>query len=76
MPDSLCFLPTPAPFLDMDILFLNFLNKLIYLFIIFWLHWVFVGMWAFSICSEQGLLFVAVRGLLIAVASLVAELGL
>ena len=29
--------------------------------------------WAFSSCSEQGLLFVAVRGLLIAVASLVAE---
>ena len=32
--------------------------------------------WAFSSCSEQGLLFVAVRGLLIAVASLVAEHGL
>ena len=28
---------------------------------------------AFSSCSERGLLFVAVRGLLIAVASLVAE---
>ena len=32
--------------------------------------------WAFSSCGEQGLLFVAVRGLLIAVASLVAECGL
>ena len=32
--------------------------------------------WAFSTCSEQGLLFIAVRGLLIAVASLVAEHGL
>ena len=32
--------------------------------------------WAFSSCGEQGLLFVAVRGLLIAVASLVAELRL
>ena len=32
--------------------------------------------WAFSSCSERGLLFVAVRGLLIAVASLVAEHGL
>ena len=32
--------------------------------------------WAFSSCSEQELLFVAVRGLLIAVASLVAEHGL
>ena len=31
---------------------------------------------AFSSCSEWGLLFVAVRGLLIAVASLVAEHGL
>ena len=32
-------------------------------------------MWAFSSCGERGLLFVAVRGLLIAVASLVAEHG-
>ena len=32
--------------------------------------------WAFSSCSKQGLLFVVVRGLLIAVASLVAEHGL
>ena len=31
---------------------------------------------AFSSCGEPGLLFVAVRGLLIAVASLVAEHGL
>ena len=31
---------------------------------------------AFSSCGEQGLLFIAVRGLLIAVASLVAEHGL
>ena len=31
---------------------------------------------AFSSCGERGLLFVAVRGLLIAVASFVAELGL
>ena len=31
---------------------------------------------AFSSCSEWGLLFVAVRGLLIVVASLVAEYGL
>ena len=33
-------------------------------------------MLAFSSCGELGLLFVAVRGLLIAVASLVAEHGL
>ena len=32
--------------------------------------------WAFSSCGEQGLLFVAVHGLLIAVASLVLEHGL
>ena len=32
--------------------------------------------WAFSSCGKRGLLFVAVRGLLIAVASLVAEHGL
>ena len=31
--------------------------------------------WAFSSCGEQGLLFVAVSGLLIAVASLVAQHG-
>ena len=31
---------------------------------------------AFSSCGERGLLFVAVRGLLMAVASLVAEHGL
>ena len=32
--------------------------------------------WAFSSCSERGLLFVVVRGLLIVVASLAAEHGL
>ena len=32
--------------------------------------------WAFSSCGEWGLLFVVVCGLLIAVASLVAEYGL
>ena len=31
--------------------------------------------WAFSICGEWGLLFIAVRGLLTAVASLVAKHG-
>ena len=33
-------------------------------------------LWAFSSCGEWGLLFIAVRWLLIAVASLVAEHGL
>ena len=46
--------------------------KFIYLFI-FWLRWVFVAAWAFSSCGEQGLLFIAVGGLLIVVDSLVAE---
>ena len=32
--------------------------------------------WAFSSCGERGLLFVAVHGLLIVVASLVADHGL
>ena len=47
------------------------------LFIYFWLHRVFVAAcWLFSGCGEQGLLFVAMHGLLIAVASLVVEHGL
>ena len=54
--------------------FFLFISLFIYLFI--WLHWVFVAAWAFSGCGECGLLFVAVRGLLIAAASLVAEHGL
>ena len=51
---------------------------LINLFIFYlWLHWVFVAACGlFSSCGERGLLFVAVRGLPIAVASLVAEHGL
>ena len=45
-------------------------------FIYFWLHWVFVAARRLlSSCGEWGLLFVAVRGLLIAVASPVAEHG-
>ena len=48
-------------------------SKKINLFIYFWLRWVFVVARGFSSCSERGLLFIAVRGLLIALASLVAE---
>ena len=49
-------------------------NKFIYLFIYFWLRWVFVAARRlFSSCGKRGLLFVAARGLLIAVASLVVE---
>ena len=44
------------------------------LFIYFWLHWDFVAVCGlFSSCVERGLLFVAVRGLLIVVSSLVVE---
>ena len=50
-----------------------FLNKFIYLFLFA------LGLrgcaWAFSSCGERGLLFLAVCGLLVAVASLVAEHG-
>ena len=50
-----------------------FFNKCIYLFLAaLGLH---CCTWAFSSCGEQGLLFVVVRGLLIAVASLAAEHG-
>ena len=48
-----------------------FLNLLIYLFLAaLGLH---CCMWAFSSWGEQGLLFIAVHGLLIVVASLVVE---
>ena len=54
--------------------FFFFLNEFIYLFL------AALGLRccarASSSCGEQGLLFIAVRGLLIAVASLVAEHGL
>ena len=53
---------------------------LIYLYSIYFLFLAALGLRccarAFSSCGEQGLLFVAVRGVLIAVASLVAEHGL
>ena len=55
------------------ILFIN-------LFILFILLLAALGLhrsaWAFSSCGERGLLFVAVCGLLIAMASLVVEHGL
>ena len=56
---------------------LAFLKKLIYLIYLFLSA---LGLcccvWVFSSCGKQRLLFVAVRGLLILVASLVAEHGL
>ena len=57
-----------------------FKNKFIYLFVCFYLFLAVLGLGccvrAFSSCGEWVLLFVAVHGLLIAVASLVAEHGL
>ena len=53
-----------------------FLNLFI-LFINFWLRWVFIAARGLSLVGgERGLLFVVVRRLLIAVASLVVERGL
>ena len=57
---------------------LNFILFFHYLFI--YLFLAALGLrccvWAFSSCGERGLFFVVVHGLLIAVASLVAEHGL
>ena len=51
-----------------------FLINLFILFIYFWLHRVFVAAHGLSLVGgERGLLFVAVHGLLVAVASLVVE---
>ena len=57
-----------------------FIFKFLILFLLIYLFLVALGLhcctWALSSCVKQGLLFVAVHGLLIAVASLVAEHGL
>ena len=58
----------------------TFFKKFIYfiiLFIYFWLHWIFVAAHGlFSGCGGWGLLFIAVHGLLIVMASLAVEHGL
>ena len=74
----LCFLNCHLVIFGLVVTHSSFFLKgtLFYLFIYFWLCWVFVAAWAFSRCGERGLLFIVVRGLLIAVASLVAEHGL
>ena len=59
------------PWMGEDLLF--FKIYLFYLFIFGWVGSLLLWAWAFSSCSEQGLLFVVVHGLLIAVASLVGE---
>ena len=52
----------------------------IFFFLFFFFFWAVLGLrwcaWAFSSCCERGLLFVAVRRLLIVVAFLVVEHGL
>ena len=54
----------------------NFFFKILFIYLNFW---TVVGLrcctWAFSSCGEQGLVLIEVHGLLIAVASLVAERG-
>ena len=51
-------------------------NKFIYLYLVLAVLGLRCCTWAFSSCSERGLLFVVAHGFLIAVASLVAEHGL
>ena len=69
--------PFPPPKVLFSIFIYLSIYLSIYLFIYFWLCWVFVAARGlFSSCGERGLLFVAVRRFLIAVASLVAEHGL
>ena len=53
-----------------------FFNKFIYFILFLAALGLHCCMRAFSSCGEWGLLFVAMRGLLIAVASLAAEHGL
>ena len=68
------YFPFLTPTISSSILIIIIIFKF-YLFY-FWLRWVFVAARGlFSGCGEQGLLFVAVRGLLIVVASLVGSTG-
>ena len=57
-------------------LFFSFFKKNIYIYLFLAVLGLHCCMWAFSTCSDWGLLFIAVCGRLIAVASLVAEHGL
>ena len=60
--------------LYLTFIFFNFLNKLIYLFIIFGcVRASLLHAGSSLVAASGGLLFVALRGLLIAVASLVVE---
>ena len=68
------FIPESLEFIYCVVFFL--ISLFIYLFLFLAVLGLCCCAQAFSSCSEQGLLFVAVCGLLIAVASLVVEHGL
>ena len=65
----------PMSFCYVPISFLTF-KKILFIYLFLAAVGLRCCVWAFSSCSEWGLLFVAVRGLLIEVASLVVEQGL
>ena len=66
--------PVPCIFKKYFITDIYFVKVILLYLFIFWVHWVFVPHTSFLCsCGERGLLFIAVRRLLIAVASLVAE---
>ena len=58
----------PFFFFEFNFIYLLFLAALADI-----IYYLCCCVWAFSSCGERGLLFVAVRGLLMAVASLVVE---
>ena len=56
---------------------LYFFRAVLFIYFYFWLCWIFVAARGlFSSCGGREILFIVVRGLLISVASLVAEHGL
>ena len=73
--------PPTRPLLPFFLKFILFIYLSIYLFIYLWLCWVFIAVVGLHhglslVAASGGYSFVVVRGLLIAVASLVAEHGL
>ena len=66
----------PDGFQESIFFFFLMIYLFIYLFIYFWLCWVFVAAHRLSLVAARGALFMALSGLLIAVASLAAEHGL
>ena len=62
------------------LLYFFLINSLLFIYLCIYLFLAVLGLCCcsrvFPSCGEQGLLFIVVRGLLIAVASLVAEHGL